>query len=64
MGSASSAIEAPSAANTTIAVCQPEAPISQPPNGASTIVPSEPAAATRPTVWLRFSGGVRREMAP
>ena len=28
------------------------------------MVPSEPAAATRPTVWLRFSGGVARETTP
>ena len=27
-------------------------------------MPSEPAAATRPTVWLRFSGGVAREIVP
>ena len=32
--------------------------------GAITIVPSEPAAATIPTVWLRFSGGVARDTVP
>ncbi len=29
-----------------------------------TIVPSEPAAATMPIVWLRFSGGVARDTVP
>ena len=64
IGSESSAIDAAIAANATIAACQPKPSISQPPSGAITIVPSEPAAATRPTVWLRFSGGVAREMVP
>src|SRR5947207_10242142 len=52
------------AANASIAACQPKPSISHPPSGAITIVPSDPAAATRPTVWLRFSGGVAREMVP
>ncbi len=43
---------------------QPKPSISQPPSGAITKVPIEPQAATRPTVWLRFSGGVAREMVP
>jgi len=52
------------AAKATIAACQPKPSISQPPTGAITMVPSDPAAATSPTVWLRFSGGVAREIVP
>ena len=52
------------AANATIAAFQPKQSISHPPTGVITIVPSDPAAATSPTVWLRFSGGVAREIVP
>jgi len=64
MGSDSTAIEAAIAAKAIIAACQPKPSISHWPTGAITMVPSEPAAATRPTVWLRFSGGVAREIVP
>ncbi len=64
IGSERIAIDPAIAANASIAACQPKPSISHPPSGAITIVPSEPAAATRPTVWLRFSGGVAREMVP
>src|SRR2546430_15468614 len=64
MGSDSSAIDAAIAANATIAAFQPKPLMSDWPTGASTIVPSDPAAATRPTVWLRFSGGVARDTVP
>src|SRR5947207_15416225 len=64
MGSESTAIDAAIAANATIAAFQPKPLMSDWPSGASTSVPSDPAAATRPTVWLRFSGGVARDTVP
>ena len=57
-------MDAATAAKATIAVRQPKASISACPIGASSIVPSEPAAATAPTVWLRRSGGVARATTP
>jgi hypothetical protein len=64
IGKAKIAIELAITANTTIAVCQPKPLISDCPTGASTMVPSDPEAATRPTVWLCFSGGVARATTP
>ncbi len=64
MGSANSAIELAITANATIAGCQPKLLISDCPKGASTIVPSEPEAATSPTVWLRLASGVARVTTP
>ena len=52
------------AANPTSAACQPKPSMRCWPTGASTRVPSDPAAATSPTVWLRFSGGVARDTVP
>ena len=60
----SSASDAATHANTAIAARQPNASMSACPIGASTIVPSEPAAATAPTVWLRRSSGVARATTP
>ena len=64
MASESSAISIATPANATSAARQPKASMSACPIGASTIVPSEPAAATAPTVWLRRSGGVARATTP
>ncbi len=43
---------------------QPKAPIIICPNGAITIVPSEPAAETTPTAQLRRSAGTALDTAP
>ena len=47
-----------------MAACQPMPSISPWPTGAITIVPSDPAAATMPTVLVRFAGGVERDTVP
>ena len=47
-----------------MALFHPNASSNPCPTGASTIVPSDPTAATSPTVWLRFSGAVARETVP
>jgi len=64
MGSETSAMEAAMAANASSALFQPKPLMSHWPSGASTIVPSDPAAAATPTVWVRFSGGVARDTVP
>jgi hypothetical protein len=51
-------------AKETSAACQPKFPMTDCAAGASTTVPSEPTAATRPTRWMRFSGGVARATTP
>ena len=64
IGNDSNAMDPAIAANPIIAAFQPKPSMSHCPSGASTIVPREPIAATRPTVWVRRSGGVARAMVP
>ena len=63
-GKARKAIALAMMAKPKSAVCQPKFVIRLCPTGASTSVPSDPVAATRPTVWLRFSSGVARDTTP